>query len=242
MSEYDGSNFLIYDCHAHFGFFEKKGIEPDRSNIMFNSVEDYKKHRHLVSDADSTTLIFDIWKEKNFVTGELDNRRVDAIKLIPRDQSLDESKFKDALYALDSVRSDVPIFYDSFRHGHDLRFQPCLRHVIDLAMRFPDRKIIVTHAGGHQLLDYFIHLRTLPNIYYDISLVLQYFYDSSVFLDIKKLIQHTSAEKLIFGSDYPWTSLRTQFEIFIGLARELKLDDTSIAAILHDNSIEILKP
>lgn len=241
MSEYDGSEFLIYDCHAHFGSCEKKGIRADRSNIMFNSVEDYKSHRDLVFEGDSSTLIFDIWNEKDFVIAEIDGRRVEALKLIPRDQCLDGAKFEYALQALDSIRSDIPIFYDSFRHGHDLRFQPRMEHVVDLATRFPDRKIIVTHAGGHQLLDYFIHLRSLPNIYYDISLILQYFYDTSVFLDIKNLIKHTPIDRVIFGSDYPWTSLRTQFEIFIGLARELALDDTSIAAILHDNSMAIFK-
>ncbi len=241
MSIYKSAEFLIYDCHAHFKDIEKKGIIPRRRNIMFNSVDEYRDYRHLVSDNDSTTLLFDVWSENNFITSQVDEHLVDALKLIPRDQHLDEKRFEDILRALDPIRSDVPVFYDSFRHGHDLRFQPRLEHVVKLATRFPERKIIVTHAGGHHLLDYFMHLRTLPNIYYDISLILQYFYASSVFLDIKKLIKHTPAERVIFGSDYPWTSLRTQFEIFMDIAEELTLDETSIAAMLYDNSMRILK-
>ncbi len=155
---------------------------------------------------DTCTLIFDIWQERDFILKEIESGKPSAVKLIPRDQRLGDKRFAEALLHLKSVPAHVPVFYDSFRHGHDMRYQPCLDHVIAIATQTPERAVIVSHAGGHQLLDYFIHLRTLKNIYYDISLILQYFYHSSVFADIKNLIQQTSKK-----ADLVWIRLSLDF-------------------------------
>ena len=240
--EQDWCGYEIFDCHAHFADIEERGITPVRRNIMFNEVEEYRNNVKFIGERDTSTLIFDIWREQDFVFSEIDCGRASAVKLIPRDQSIDDDRFAEVLLQLNRVPADVPVFYDSFRHGHDMRFQPRLEHVIAIAVQCADRAVVVSHAGGHQLLDYFLHLRTLPNIYYDLSLVLQYFYQSSVFTDIKKLIQHTPTEKILFGSDYPWTSLKTQLEILFEIGEELSLNKSEIRAILHDNCFNLLAP
>ena len=118
-------------------------------------------------------------------------------------------------------------------------YQPSLQSIINIAQEFPDKKIIVAHSGGHKVLEYFFHLRTLENVYYDLSFSLQYLSDTSCFLDLIKLIKYTNKNKIMFGSDHHWASAKFQFDVLNGIFEKLQLNQEEKQKIVFDNSQEV---
>jgi hypothetical protein len=232
------SSYPVFDGHACYYENEVEGIQIKRKNVIFDDVEEYKAKKDKVEGVDSISLIFDIWGNKDYVMQEI-NSNVSAVKIHNRDQLIDDEKFEEVLNALTLVRHDIPIIYDAFYYGFELQYQPSLKHVVQLAVKFPERKIIVAHSGGHKVLDYFLHLRLLKNIYYDLSFSTQYLYDSSAFLDFVKLIKYTDKSKLLFGSDFSWASLRKQLKILTEVAESLALEEPVVRAILFENSAKL---
>lgn len=130
---------------------------------------------------------------------------------------------------------NIPIIYDAFYYGDEIQFQPNLKELVNLVKAFPNRRFIIAHAGGYEILKYYFHLRTLTNVGYDLSLSLQYLEDSSCRQDLKKLIKFTSKEKLFFGTDYPFASPSNQVQILNQIFYELGLTDKEKEGIFNNN-------
>ncbi|HET9030594.1 MAG TPA: amidohydrolase family protein [Candidatus Aquilonibacter sp.] len=133
----------------------------------------------------------------------------------------------------------MPLIVDAFYYGSDLAHQPSLPGIIAIAQDSPERPVIVAHCGGYRLLEYFFHLRDLPNIWYDLSFSLQYLSDSSLRSDLIKLIRYTSPDRLMFGSDFPFASAARQCDVLIGLAREAGVRDDGLDRMLATNARDL---
>jgi predicted TIM-barrel fold metal-dependent hydrolase len=135
---------------------------------------------------------------------------------------------------------NIPIIYDAFYYGEDIIYQPNLKELIKLVNEFPERKFIIAHAGGYEILKYYFHLRTLTNVGYDLSLSLQYLEDSSCREDLKKLIKFTPKEKIFFGTDYPFASPSNQVQILNQIFNELGLTEDEKEGIFCNNWLEFV--
>jgi predicted TIM-barrel fold metal-dependent hydrolase len=233
----------IFDCHCHI----EKGLENydllgvSHRNIIFNSITDYKDHIGKVSAEDTVSLVFDFKYNFQFVNDTIKAGKIDALKIISRDQKLSEEDYPELIAKLEEVGERLPIIIDAFYYGHNLKYQPSLSSIIDIASHFPNRKIIVAHSGGHKVLDYFFHLRTLKNIYYDLSFSLQYLSDSSCYIDFVKLIKYSDRTKILYGSDYNWASPKLQFEVLEGIFQKLNFSDSDKELIYFYNSFNLFK-
>ena len=139
-------------------------------------------------------------------------------------------------------KPNIPIIYDAFYYGDEIKFKPALENLIQLAKAFPYLPIIVAHSGGYEMLKYFFHLRQINNIYYDLSLSLQLLWDSSVFLDLIKLVKFTDKSRILFGSDYPGAKPDLELSILRDVCNKLNLSQEQIHQIMYQNSVQLFKP
>ena len=170
-----------------------------------------------------------------------DEGQIEALKIHSRILKIDESDYP---YLFDSLKlfdPKVPIIYDGFYYGSDIEYRPRLEKLIELTRMYPKLPIIVAHSGGYEILKYFLHLMKIENIYYDLSLSLQYFHDSSLYLDFKKLIKFSNRNKIMFGSDFIDGNPRNQFEILQTMFDELSLPLGDRLNINYNNAYNLFK-
>jgi len=227
----------IFDAHTHIekSFNEYDLVGVKHKNVIFNTIKSYVKNKELVSCDDTISLILDVEKF-SFVFKEIENGKINGIKIHSREQKLNNSEYDKIFIFLSKIPDNIPVIYDAFYFGDNIEFQPSLSKLISLAKGFPEKNFIVAHSGGHKILEYFFHLRQLKNIYFELSFSLQYLFDSSCFLDLKKLIKYTPANKLIFGTDYYWASPSFQWEVLENIFFDLKLSVSDQNLIVYDNA------
>ncbi len=230
----------IFDCHFHIeNFGDDYELENVVArNVIFNDVDIYKQNIEKVNKNDFITLVFDYKNNLDFVLDQIRNKKVHALKIISREQKLKTIDYPILIEKLKLDNSKLPIIIDAFYYDHNLEYQPSLKSIIDIATTFPNRRIIVAHSGGHNVLTYFFHLRTLKNVFYDLSFSLQYLKDSSVFQDLIKLIKYTDKSKILFGTDFPWANSKLQYDVLYQICEELKLNKEEINNIFYKNSYD----
>ncbi len=148
---------------------------------------------------------------------EIIKMNLSGVKLHPRIQGLDctdsllEPFFKylndrkmlvmiDGYYQTPSERIHL---YDLLPFKYDI-----------LAKKYRDINFILSHLGGHRVLDTYFLVKSNRNVYTDISHVLKYFDGSSVIADCLWVLERLD-QKIIYGSDFPEYDLKaylTQFE------------------------------
>lgn len=225
----------IFDCHFHVeNGINNYDLPTTDGNIIFNNIESYKK---LASEylRYYHSLIFDFNYDLEYYRALIDSNKIVCLKIHSRLQRINESKYPALIKRLSDLNRNIPIIYDAFYVGSQLEYQPNLFWLIQMVEAFPDRKFVVAHAGGYEILKYFFHLRELDNVGFDLSLSLQYLEDSSCRADLIKLIKYTSKERIFFGSDFPHASPLKQVEILKNISKELQLDEKKIVGILNKN-------
>ena len=186
----------LFDCHVHVEKgLDKYDLEPDYKNIIFNTIESYSTHfEQYVSEKHFFSLIYDFKGQIDFVLEQIEQKKVQALKIHSRFQEISDDEHHTLINHLGETKVNLPIIYDAFYFGKGYQYQPNLFRLIDMLEAFPDRKFIVAHSGGYEIIKYFFHLREFSNVYYDLSLSLQYLHDSSQFADLKKLIRYTDKQ------------------------------------------------
>jgi predicted TIM-barrel fold metal-dependent hydrolase len=231
----------IFDCHTHIenglGAYDLDGV--GRRNIIFNSLDSYTANRPEVSSTDTISLIFDCFNNLNRVMKEINENKINALKIHSRIQQISEKDYPAITEHLKQVPDSIPVIVDAFYYGDDMEHLPSLPYIIKWAKLFPERKFIVAHCGGYEITKYFFHLRSLPNIYYDLSFSLQYLSDSSLYVDMIKLIKYTDKKKIMYGSDYHWASPKLQYTILTGIFDKLSLPEKEREMILNYNAEDI---
>lgn len=233
----------VFDCHLHIeggmGGYDLPNVS--KRNIIFNTVKSYEQHHALYRNDSSNffSLVFDYKTNFDFVKQEAKEARLNAIKIHSRLQHLRTSDYEVLIDHLHEIPSNLPIIVDAFYFGSTLEFQPSLEGIIQLSSAFPERKVVVAHAGGYRVLKYFFHLREFNNVVYDLSFSLQYLKDSSVFIDLKKLIRYTDKRKIMFGSDFPFGNANEQYVILTELLMDLEVDLQTQEDIFYNNALTI---
>ena len=103
-----------------------------------------------------------------------------------------------------------------------------------LAASFPDLKLVLAHLGGLRMWDA-VRRHLLPaggNVFFDTAYVSFYMEQK----EMRELIGDMGAERVIFGSDYPWEMPGRAAEII----RDLGLSQAEEDAIFFKNAAELL--
>jgi hypothetical protein len=119
------------------------------------------------------------------------------------------------------------------------------RHLDEVAMRFPDAKIIMAHFGHPFEGECIAVARKHPNVFTDISAL---HYRPFQFFHSLMLVQEYGIwPKVLFGTDYPFTTvnatiqtLRELNDLFGGADPRTRLCDEAIDEMIHRDTLALL--
>lgn len=175
----------------------------------------------------------------------LDELALDGIKLHPPHQGINVNDYRSdpdtrGLEALEylyerCVERDIPIMVHtgtSIFSGARSRYSDPMP-IDDVAVDFPDLKIIMAHGGRPMYTDeaWFL-LRRHENVYLDISS-----FPPSNLLEYFPEIQRID-DRVLFGSDWPGPMV-PDIEQNLRAVRELPLPDATIERILSKNAVDL---
>ena len=119
------------------------------------------------------------------------------------------------------------------------------RHLDVVATRYPDVRIVMAHIGHPFEGEAVVVARKHRNVYTDLSAL---HYRPFQFYHSLMLVQEYGVwHKLLFGSDYPFTTIDASIEGLFGLNKMLdgtalpRLDERQLDALIHRDSLDILE-
>jgi len=119
------------------------------------------------------------------------------------------------------------------------------RHLDPVATRFPDAKIIMAHLGHPYENECVAVIRKHPNVYADVSAI--HYRPYQLYNSLMLVQEYGVWEKLLFGTDYPFTTVDASVDGFHSLNDMLegthlpRLDTNEIEAMIHRNSLQLLE-
>ena len=118
------------------------------------------------------------------------------------------------------------------------------RHVDPVATRFPGVKIILAHLGHPYEGECVVVIRKHPNVYADVSAL--HYRPFQLYNSLMLVQEYGVWHKLLFGSDYPFTTVDASIEGLRGLNDMLqgsalpRLDAGQIEALIERDSLGLL--
>lgn len=249
------SNKQIIDAHMHINFKLDKPVSDlietlDNNNIqkcslIINKLEELdgikreiellcanKNRIHLVAginiNSDKPLCIYDYLKAHDFKTD---------LKLHPSMYNYTKKDF-DNIYNCISKLNFKNIVIDSLFFSEILENHIGIELAIFLAKKFPEKTIILAHAGSIHLLECQMYTRKVLNIKYDISFTSSYLNKTSVRFDMINFIAHTS-DRIMFGSDYPYFEMDRAMNSVKELCDEAKITKEELDDIFYNNANNI---
>ncbi|HEY3788954.1 MAG TPA: amidohydrolase family protein, partial [Urbifossiella sp.] len=120
-----------------------------------------------------------------------------------------------------------------------------LPRLIDrVAIRFPDVKIIMAHLSHPYEGECIVTIRKHPNVYADISAL--HYRPFQLYHSLMLVQEYGVWDKVLFGSDYPFTTVNASIEGLRKLNGMLegtalpRLDVAAIERLIHRDSLELL--
>ena len=114
----------------------------------------------------------------------------------------------------------------------------------DIALRFPDLKMIIAHIGHPWEAEAIVLIRKQPNVFADISAL--FYRPWQYYNSLRLAVEYGVADKLLFGTDYPITtfdeSVKGLHDI-VKLSQEMRLPplpEDLPAQILHRDTLGLL--
>lgn len=127
-------------------------------------------------------------------------------------------------------------FYVMFHTGFDMAFpgnnQAGVERIQKIANWFKDLTIICTHVGGWKQWERIHCLRGCQNVYTETSMTLSEVSDEAFI----KHISHFDENRIMFGTDSPWTDQKEMLERTF----QLKMPDRIKEKMLWKNSAELM--
>lgn len=118
------------------------------------------------------------------------------------------------------------------------------RHLDAVARRFPEVKIVLSHLGHPYEGECVAVIRKHPQVYADVSAL--HYRPFQLYHSLMLVQEYGVWPKLLFGSDYPFTTVDASIAGLRGLNRMLagtslpRLAEEEIEALIHRNSLEVL--
>lgn len=166
------------------------------------------------------------------ICGSINHNQI--MKIHPRIMKVTKNDFLEISHLIENLGMST-IVIDTLVYGPAYEYNVGIELGVYLAEKFPKCNIVLAHAGSTRMLECMMMTRWIENIYYDISFVNPYFIDTSVGIDMKYLLKRT-ANKVMFGSDFPSFSMEKAKTSLLGLCYEVALSTEEIEKILYGNA------
>ena len=155
-----------------------------------------------------------------------------GMKLHPEHQDFapDEARLAQIYEA--AIEHDMTVF---FHAGHDelhetVRGTP--ESFVNVLEGFPEMRVVLAHLGGYRVWNHVAELLVGRDVYLDTAYTLGHLADA----DFVEIVHAHGAERVLFGSDGPWTDACTE----IAWLRRLPLREGVANAILGENAERLL--
>ena len=118
------------------------------------------------------------------------------------------------------------------------------RHIDRVAARFPEVKIVMAHLGHPYEGECIVTARKHPNVFADISAL--HYRPWQLYQSLMLVQEYGVWDKLLFGTDYPFTTVDATLEGLRGLNRMLagtalpRLNESEIEALIHRDALGLL--
>ena len=118
------------------------------------------------------------------------------------------------------------------------------RHLDVVATRFPDVKIVMAHLGHPYEGECIVTARKHQNVYADVSAL--HYRPFQLYHSLMLVQEYGVWGKILFGTDYPFTTVNASIDGMHGLNRMLegtalpRLDPAAIEAMIHRDTLTLL--
>ena len=118
------------------------------------------------------------------------------------------------------------------------------RHLDDVAIRFPDVKIIMAHLSHPYGGECAVTIRKHPNVYADVSAI--HYRPWQLFNALMLVQEYGVWDKLLFGTDYPFATVDNTLEGLRSLNGMVegtslpRLDEAEMEAMIYRDSLKLL--
>jgi predicted TIM-barrel fold metal-dependent hydrolase len=118
------------------------------------------------------------------------------------------------------------------------------RLIEPVAVKYPDVKIILAHLGHPYEGECVVTIRKHPNVYADLSAL--HYRPFQLYHSLMLVQEYGVWDKLLFGTDYPFTTVNATVEGLHGLNRMLegtalpRLSTTAIEEVIYRDSLKLL--
>lgn len=244
------------ECSVAFGLAPR----PDSSREVATGLSQYDWSDGNVNDAVATFASADSGRIIGFMSvhpcepdppEELERCRTDlglsGVKLGPNYQDFDPLG-EPALALYDAAeRHGLPvIFHQGTSPVRDAPIRYAHPLVVDeIAIRFPDLKIVMAHLGHPWQVDTCVVVRKHPNVYTDLSAT--FYRPYSFWEQMVKATEWKVLDKILFGSDYPVTDVAESIDHIRrinDIVEGTNLPRVSLEAmeeIIHRDSLSLLE-
>jgi hypothetical protein len=126
------------------------------------------------------------------------------------------------------------VIVDCFPWGPELQYNVSLPLVLAIAKAMPKIFVLVAHGGGYESWAFRAHTGSLQNVLYDFSATLAYYQNSDVLRPYQRYLKY-SADRVLFGSDWPIVDVAEQILETIRLASEIGISEKELETIFLSN-------
>ncbi len=169
-----------------------------------------------------------------------------GIKLHPMAQGFDPGDERlEPVYKMSAEASFPIVFHCGRVSNARLNNYADIDMILPVIKKYPDIPFVLTHMADGNIGDVFKTADMFENVYFDTSIVItgyppllkvneQSWPDNEV---VEYVINKVGAERIIFGSDYPWGSPGHDLDRFMGM----EIEGQQKNMILGENAIRIFK-
>ena len=244
----------IIDAHIHLNpkakapisdlLFQMDSREIGKAMLILNVKEEYDAFLADISAFQSNKSRFwiavgiNIHDNDSFVRlSELSQMGLEPkLKIHPR---LFKIKREDIEAVVNSIEPyNTQTIIDTLYYGSEIAFHNGIEASVAIALRYPERKVVLAHSGSVEFLKCMMATRYLPNVYYDYSFIQTYFQHTSLRFDMVDFLRRT-ANRIMFGSDYPSFTLDSAIENMKSLADEAGISGEKLAMVMGLNAEKI---
>jgi len=173
-------------------------------------------------------------EEVEDMLGQAQNAKIRGVKLHPQYQNFNiDDKWMYGFYELVASCGLFVMFHSGFDMAFPGNTQADVERVKKVADWFKDLTIVCTHVGGWKQWERIGCLSDCANVYTETSLTLNEVSDE----EFIRLINHFDEDRVLFGSDSPWTDQREMLK----RTEALKLSDSRKEKLFYKNAAALLR-
>lgn len=160
---------------------------------------------------------------------------VDAIKFHCYVQKITEEDFPKAMQLAKAADNlNMPIFIDTSYGSTGMYCYDNLKLAAFLLKEITSVPVVLLHSGGARALEAFLLADACPNVYLESSFTLSFYLGSTIEKDLAFAYKKV-AERVIYGSDFPYVDLNTSHNDFLKFTQDWNFTDQQIEGFFNNN-------